>query len=154
MCLHELTITLKPQMYNLSASEQFRRTASILFQIFSIYEVSCVAEVTKTHNIHYHCLINIDNIFHKDGLIQKIKRQKEFGRFSFEQVRYEETYIKYMAKDIETTKILICTDPVVVDFYGVVHKAQKWEDILIEDADVNDDHIIEKRLRGGAKPKA
>lgn len=138
MCLHELTITLKPALYSLSASEQFKRTSSILFQLFSIYEVSCVAEVTKTHNVHYHCLINIDNIFHKDGLIQKLKKHKEFGRFSFEQVRYEETYMKYMVKDIVITKVLLERDPVVVDFYGIVHKVQNWDEILREEADVND----------------
>jgi len=73
---YELTLTLRPMMYNLSAKEQFRISKEHLIDLFMPngfpqYHISCIAELTGEHNIHYHCMIEIGSIEDKDKLMNK-----------------------------------------------------------------------------------
>lgn len=121
---YELTLTLHPSNYQVSAADQHKHCKDILIDIFypngfPAYSVSCIAELTGEHNVHYHCMIDLKDIEAKDKLLNKFRRyRKIFGRKSCNQVKYEDTYKSYMIKDIEVTRKII-GDPIVCDFYGL-----------------------------------
>lgn len=121
---YELTLTLRPQWYMLTAAEQHKKAKEILLDIFypngfMKYSVSCIAELTNEHNVHYHCLIELKDLEDKDKLLNKFRRNsKFFGRKSCSQVQYEDSYKSYMIKSIEDTRKII-GDPIVCDSYGV-----------------------------------
>lgn len=117
---YELTLTLKPCMYSLSALEQFRITKDLLLGVLQPYdEVSAIGELTSEHNVHYHCLIELPTILDKDKLLNRFRSlTKIFGRKTCNQVMFDDSYRIYMKKDIEETKKII-GDPVIRDFYGV-----------------------------------
>ena len=59
---YELTVTLKPMMYRLTAREQFEYTKPIMINILNSMfgdNYTCVAELTGENNVHYHCLIEL-----------------------------------------------------------------------------------------------
>jgi len=119
--LYEVTVTLRPMMYRLTAVEQFYQTMGFLTSIHDGYDkVSCIAELTQEHNIHYHILIDLgDSRRDKDKYLNRYRAyHKYFGRKSCAQVRYEDSYKKYMVKDIEETKKII-KDPIVRDYFGL-----------------------------------
>lgn len=121
---YELTITLKPTMYQFNPKEQLRLTKDKLLNIFypnnkQEYMVSCVAELTQEHNVHYHCIIELQDIQAKDRLLNKFRSlTKIFGKKSCTQVQYEDSYKQYLIKDLEKTRSLI-GDPIICDYYGV-----------------------------------
>lgn len=116
---YEVTVTLKPLMYQWTAKEQYRMTKEKIYEIFQDKIPSTVvAELTKDHNIHYHCMVNLDTIEEKDKFLNKFRRYKEFGKKSCSQVKFEDSYKEYMKKDIETTKRII-GDPIVTDGFGI-----------------------------------
>lgn len=104
---HELTITLKPQLYMKTAREQFKMTKDFVLDILKPYKHTTVCELTKTNNVHYHSLIDIDGIIQRDILLNRIRPYKYLGKPHLEAVQYEESYERYLVKDIiDTTKIL------------------------------------------------
>lgn len=117
---YELTITLKPQLYQFPPQKQFDLSSQILWHVLlEFVEVSAVAELTSTHNIHYHCVISLEDLRHKDRLLNRFRPYcKVFGRSSCSQIMYEDSYINYMRKDLEKTKQII-KDPIVRDSFGI-----------------------------------
>lgn len=117
---YELTLTLKPQLYQHPPQEQYRLAHHYLQDILQLYEVSLVAELTQDHNIHFHGIIELDSIQSKDKFLNKFRgcRSKFFGRKTCSQLLFEESYIKYMRKDLEKTRVII-SDPIVRDSFGV-----------------------------------
>jgi len=59
---YELTLTLRPIYYQYTPQNQFNMANMILFDILSPYEVSLVAELTNEQNIHFHGLIELEDI--------------------------------------------------------------------------------------------
>lgn len=119
--LYEFTVTLKPTMYVHTPRKQWDMTQGILFDIFQGYKVSCVAELTGEHNVHYHAIIDLDGILDKDKLLNKFRKySKIFGRKTCTQVMFEDSYKKYMRKDIEQTFKVLGVIPIVRDHFGIL----------------------------------
>lgn len=121
---YEFTLTLKPTMYQWTASEQFNLTNKILYDVFypnnqRLYNATAVAELTGEHNVHYHCIVELDGIEAKEKLLNKFRKHaKIFGRKSLTQVQFEDSYKKYIIKNLDETRKII-KDPVVCDYYGL-----------------------------------
>lgn len=121
---YEFTLTLHPSNYINSAADQHKNSKQILTDIFypngfPAYQVTCIAELTQDHNVHYHCMIDLKDLEIKDKLMNKFRRYRRvFGRKTCTQVVYEESYKAYLVKDLDKTRRII-GDPVVCDFYGV-----------------------------------
>lgn len=119
--LYEITVTLKPTMYGLTPTEQYKLTKAYMREVLEGYQSSCVAELTQEQNVHYHCMVKLDDVKHKTKLLNRFRKyhQKVFGRKSCTQVCYENSYKKYMAKDLKATQEVLGLDPVVTDAFGV-----------------------------------
>lgn len=117
---YEVTLTLKPQWYQFPPQEQFRKALPYLEDILKPYEVSMVAELTGEHNVHFHGILELKDLMEKNTFLNKFRgsRSKLFGRKTCSQVKFEDSYKKYMKKNLEETKQII-RDPIVKDFFGV-----------------------------------
>lgn len=116
---YELTITLKPLMYSMSASEQHRVAKKLLWELMEPYvDISMICELTSMNNCHYHGIIELKDALDRDKLINRIRKYKQLGKFTCNQVQYEKSYIEYMNKDKEKTSQIV-GDPIVRDSYGI-----------------------------------
>lgn len=116
---YELTITLKPLMYRMSAKEQFNLTSTVLLEIMKPYKCSIVAELTQEHNVHYHCLVELADIKEKEKLMNRFRpHNKMFGKKTCTQVQFEESYRKYMVKTVEEIRPIL-GDVVLRDYFSV-----------------------------------
>jgi hypothetical protein len=116
---YELTITLKPMLYQFSAMKQFELTKEVLLAILEPFNVTAVAELTGEHNVHYHCVVSLDDIHHKNRLMNRFRgHTRTFGRKSCTQVMYEESYKKYIRKSLDETKEIL-GDPIIRDYFSV-----------------------------------
>lgn len=118
---YEYTQTLRPRLYDLPASEQFKIIKPIMWKILEPYaEVSLIAELTSTNNIHLHGIIELKDIKERDKFINKLRPySRQLGKFTLNQVRYEESYIEYMNKDKKYTHEILNMDPIIRDGYGI-----------------------------------
>lgn len=132
---YELTVTLKPCMYKYSAIEQYRMTRESIKVIVGDYDSTIVAELTKTCNVHYHCLIGVPDNFSikdKEKVVNRIRNyNKTLGRFTFEQVRYEESFKAYLKKAIEETEEII-GNPIVRDYFGILGIPETFDLFLLQ----------------------
>lgn len=114
--LYEITVTLRPCLYRFTAAEQFDKTEDKLRLILCLYKSSCIAELTKEHNIHYHGIIDLKDVSEKDRLCNRFRKyNKEFGRKSIDQIRYENSYRKYIVKEFSTTQKIIGKLPIITN---------------------------------------
>lgn len=117
--LHEFTLTLKPFMYMQTAKDQYRMSKELLFAILCPYiKCSCIAELTKENNIHYHCMIWLEDAKVRDKFLNKFRQNKMWGRKSCSQIVDYDKWTKYLVKDLKATSEII-GDPIVYDYYGV-----------------------------------
>lgn len=124
----ELTVTLKPCLYRLSACEQYDITSPYLKDILRHFDHTSVAEVTNEHNVHYHSMIEIED----DPLYQRQKELMErfrpyvkvFGKKSFRPVQYEDAYEAYLQKDLKKTLCIVNRQPVLQDDLGIIKDGQ------------------------------
>lgn len=122
MPLHELTCTLRPILYAKTPKQQFEITSIYMKQILAPYRYSGIAELTKEHNVHYHCVVDITDLAEKDKLLNRFRQFNKFlGRKTLEMVRYEESYMSYMIKDYQITSKII-GDPILKDDYNIIDK--------------------------------
>lgn len=127
---YELTVTLRPAMYKYSAEEQFEKSKPWMVTILLNYQVSCVAELTQSNNVHYHAIIELKDHIERDKLINKIRQYKMLGKISCSQLINNTKWIAYLQKDYSQTMKIIKTHPDVRDYYGIFgHKEfNKFED--------------------------
>lgn len=105
-----ITVTLKPKVYKYSSITQLELTNNVLYQI--LYNCTdsfiCVAEHTKQGNVHYHALV----YFHTDSsfilLMNKLRKQKEFGfiHTNGNIIQSHKECAKYILKDIKNNDIV------------------------------------------------
>lgn len=111
-------------MYQFKASEQFKMTCDAICSVLIGYQASAIAELTGEHNVHYHCMVEIKDILDKDKFLNRFRKYtKLLGRKTCTQVVYEDSYRKYMKKDLEETR-LILHDPILRDSFGIFAMAQ------------------------------
>lgn len=115
---YEITLTIKPQYYQHTSLFQFDMCFPKLIEILSGYKCSLIAELTIEHNIHYHGIVELESIQDKNKLLNKFRPFKQIGRKRVCPVQWEETWISYIKKDIENTKLII-PFPVVKDDYRI-----------------------------------
>lgn len=119
--LYELTITLKPNLYQLDPRDQFDLSSIILCEILNPFQSSMIAELTMEHNIHYHGIVQLEDIIDKNILLNRFRRHyKVFGRKSCSQIRYEKSYCDYLVKDKEKTQQILKKCPIVRDQLGLI----------------------------------
>lgn len=133
---YEVTITLKPSLYQHKPRDQYDLTRQALLNILEKYvECTMIAELTMEHNIHYHGMVELKDIKDKDKFLNRFRPySKMFGRKTCNQVKFEKSYIEYMSKNLPQTECII-GDPVIRDFYGsakcifeyVPHEREKTE---------------------------
>jgi len=84
-------------------------------------KASCIAELTAEHNVHYHCLIEIEGQLDKDDFLNRFREyNKFFGRKSCRGVDFKESFITYLRKDYQATSRII-VDPIVKDDYKIFY---------------------------------
>lgn len=125
--LYELTLTLRPKFYGLKPQEQFDKSSFILTDALGDFfdeKWTCVAELTNSMNVHYHCLIFLDDINAKKKLYNRFRRKQfneTFGKKTCTQLIDEMAYKKYIQKDLDLTCKYIDL-PIVWDGYGIFDK--------------------------------
>lgn len=116
---YEITLTLRPYIYKEVPQHQFKIAVKMLEEILPLYQVSLVAELTQENNVHFHGIIELSDLIERNKFLNRFRRfHKLFGKKTVNQVKFEDSYIKYMKKDIENTKLII-PDPIVRDSFGI-----------------------------------
>lgn len=108
------TITLKPKLYKYSSITQLELTNMKLFHL--IY--SCcrhyivVAEHTKQGNVHYHAIVDVDDLS-KMLLLNLLKKQKEFGFIKMDpnQIVHKKACAEYLCKSLRDNKKIFHASP-------------------------------------------
>jgi len=116
----EVTLTLKPILYKKTPDEQLKITKSLIKTIFKPYKYSCVCELTKDFNIHYHCLVETKTKEPLFEITNRIRKYKEFGKRTVQQVQYLESYKKYLNKDLQTTIKYINGSAIIQDDLNIL----------------------------------
>jgi len=117
---YEVTVSLMPQLYRFDCREQLKMTRDIIAEIMKPFDCSIVAELTNMHNIHYHCMVELQNMKEKNKLLNRFRQHgKVFGKKSCDQVRFENSYVDYMKEDMEKTREH-AGDPIIRDFYRIL----------------------------------
>lgn len=136
---YEFTITLRPRLYDRTPEEQFRYTSDILQrECLSRWNTSCVAELTKENNIHYHGIVHLKDFKHRNSFLNGFRKYNNiFGRKSCSPIRKESDWIMYMRKNVEETRQILGQDPWVTDVYelggSLNWKLTKFGHIFIDD---------------------
>lgn len=98
---YELTLTLKPTCYRLSAKEQYRTTKDKVQDILKPFKVSGIVELTNKNNVHYHFMVELPSFQVRDDLINRIRKfYKEFGIYTCTQLVNETKWIEYLRKSV------------------------------------------------------
>lgn len=131
---YELTLTIKPLWYQYPPQEQFRLALYYLEPLLKDVEISLVAELTGEHNVHFHGFLELDSLVEKDKFLNKFRgcRTKFFGKKTCNQVVFENSYIKYMRKDLKKTREIL-PDPIVRDSYGIFSMKFNYLDEQVPD---------------------
>lgn len=117
---HELTVTLRPMMYSMTAKQQFDITKRFILDILKPYKHTTVAELTGEHNVHYHSIVEIEGIKMKDELLNRFRGyNKHLGRKTCTGLQFEKSYEKYLFKDYKDTFAVLGADPVLKDDYNL-----------------------------------
>lgn len=132
------TVTLKPKHYLENPEVQYDRTIHSLYSIVTMLakEITCIAELTKNGNIHYHgmitmpvqtqsCEIRFKNAFRKS---------KDFGFINFKQCNNDEGWAEYMSKNLTQTMKDIGRPPILKDQFRILdttilnrYHSQEWD---------------------------
>lgn len=131
--LYELTLTLRPFLYNKTAQEQYDFMFPILRAILGQYKCSCIAELTQENNVHYHAKVELKNFVHRDKLLNQLRQYNKYlGRKTCTQLMNEPLYDEYMRKDTAVT-MLVITDPYLMDTFEVFGNLNpKYIDQILE----------------------
>lgn len=116
-----ITITLKPKMYKYTLAEQHKMARDEMMILRKYYDVTIIAEITKSFNIHYHGVAkirdmtlltmrgtvpcHITDMFRKSNVIGfvNVKPYSDRG------------WIRYIVKDTSVTVKDLQEHPVICD---------------------------------------
>lgn len=129
-CELEITLTLLPKHYVKSVEEQAMLARESLLEIMK--KIQCkaifVLEITKQYNIHIHGMLQLPKVYQDPlkTLFQVFRTSKVFGRKTIQQVRYYDSYVEYMVKDIEKTRTVINLWPIIRDDYNLYNSYSEY----------------------------
>lgn len=135
---YEFTLTLRPRLYDRTPDEQFVYTSAILQnECFRGFTVSCVAELTKENNIHYHGMVHLKDFKQRNAFLNTFRKYNNiFGRKTCTPIRKETDWIMYMRKDTKETQQILGKDPWVSDAFelggNINWKLTKFGHIFVE----------------------
>lgn len=122
---YAFTVTLKPNLYRFTPTEQYDMTYyrihTILWSVANEY--TCVAELTQNGNIHYHGIIDFIIIPNKSNMIRfknSFRKETLFGFNNIKQIDNDLKWIEYISKDLKTTKEEIDRPPIIKDEFKVI----------------------------------
>lgn len=117
---YEFTLTLRPSLYNLTPKEQFNKLYDTLRDILKHWTCSCIAELTKENNVHYHGMIELTDFKDRDSFLNRFRKyNKWFGRKSCTQLKNEPEWILYIRKDMKETEEILGKSPQVDDDFEI-----------------------------------
>lgn len=105
-------------LYKRIPEDQFHYTCMAIYDILDSYQYSMIAELTQEHNVHYHGIVELEDIKAKNKLLNRFRPYNMiFGKKSCRPIDFEETWKKYLIKDYNKTK-LILKYPILADKLG------------------------------------
>lgn len=116
---YELTLTLKGSIKSKTPPEQFNKTQPILLDILKGFQASMIAELHQDNDVHYHGLVELSDHKERNVLLNRIRKYHDFGRKTCSQVRWENSYEKYMKKDYDVTRDILERCPIVIDKFNI-----------------------------------
>lgn len=127
--LYSLTITLKPKLYSFNVEQQYDLAKPIITNL-NLGKMTCVAELTKLYNIHFHLLIERDTSMQCIGLkgrpisfphfvANKFRNSEIIGFHQLKTIKDKQGWIDYMGKDIAKTKEDVGRRIVLVDEFQI-----------------------------------
>lgn len=126
---YALTITLKPKMYNHQAEEQYDIAKPVIYNM-NLGEATVICELTKAYNVHFHCLIEVNETATFKGpkgklisferyVCDKFRNNPVIGFVYVKKCTDKSGWITYMLKDIEQTKQNIARQICVRDDFNL-----------------------------------
>lgn len=114
-----LTVTLKPQMYELTPQRQHKQALPELLTLLNDHSVKVhmlVAELTSSYNVHYHATVQVFQTRRRRGkeiLYNIFRRRTTFGYICVKDIEDEPGWITYMQKDLEKTNEVLRNTEIV-----------------------------------------
>jgi len=139
-CIHSVTFTLSPEIYNKPIRQQLKKSKGILCDILNAYctKYIIVAELTKKAVIHYHCLLEYRNEYSECNIIDSLKyKQKILGNPYMNQHMISNKYewiraYNYITKELNKTHIIVNKNRVkvlpVIEYNLIDHYRQSSPD--------------------------
>lgn len=114
-CIHSVTFTLSPEIYNLPIRKQLQKSKGILCDILNAYCIKyiIVAELTRRAVVHYHCLLEYRNEYAEFNIIDSLKyKGKILGNPYMNQhiISNKDEWFRaynYITKELNKTHIII-----------------------------------------------
>jgi len=119
---YAITLTLRPMMYRYTATEQFIKTGHQLREFLKSYNASVVAELTGENNVHYHGIIELSDLIHRDKFLNGFRGSLIWGRKDCTQLMDEQKWITYLQKDIKHTKEITKLYPILCDDFQLLER--------------------------------
>lgn len=127
---YAFTVTLKPKLYDHNAEDQYDKTSTVLEQSLAKvgHHFTCVTELTKSANIHYHGVIDFEmnhpnfiKKFHdhfRCRCSNKYKCKCLFGYVNIKVLEKEDGWKDYISKELKVTYDSISRRPIVRDDFN------------------------------------
>lgn len=118
-CIHSVTFTLSPEIYNKPIRQQLKKSGGIsegiLCDILTEYcnKYIIVAELTKRAVVHYHCLLEYKDEYSEYNIIDSLKyKSKILGKPYMNQhlIRNKDEWTRaynYITKELNKTHIIV-----------------------------------------------
>jgi len=118
-----ITITLNPKLRRYDTPDQYDLTyeavVDALREVFPGCEISLIAEMHKTHDVHYHGVIRLKKALSELNASYKIRQafrnHQKFGYCCLKTLMDESKWIDYLSKDLTPFRELVDRPPIVMD---------------------------------------
>lgn len=129
---YAFTITLQPKLYVHDATEQYDLTfTKVIDELLKLcsrnlvtndLNFSCVAELTKSYNVHYHGIIKmrIEGKPCMKKFHDAFRASKIFGHVDIKQMTDQKGWIEYISKDLVDTQNMVGRPPILYDGFGYI----------------------------------
>jgi len=122
---YAITLTLKPKLYNHTIEEQYDLAKPIITNLH-YGQMTVVAELTKSFNVHFHIILKRDKslrcigpkgrpVSFERSLYDRFRNSDIIGYVNIKKCTDKSGWISYISKDIQTTKADMARRVVVID---------------------------------------